>query len=276
MAPRLARAPARVRRGRFVGFMFGRGADGTTCACDAAKDGVTNPPPIDGNTRVASADDDGGLLQGAVARVLQGRCAVAAAVTSSRVSATRSPRARRTGIRSSRARSGSTRREPVGALGGPAHRGARAAQLRRLGRAHRRDRGAVRRGGRRRRGADRAGRHQRRRRRAARSRTRRATCARMVDARPGLGLRVAVCDVLPWNNGWPGGGADPRAQRADRDRRFGVPLLPFHDTLEDPERPGRMRADWTDATATTRRSPATGGSASSRSGCRDRAQARIL
>jgi lysophospholipase L1-like esterase len=24
-----------------------------------------------------------------------------------------------------------------------------------------------------------------------------------------------------------------------------VPLLPFHDTLEDPERPGRMREEWT-------------------------------
>ena len=26
----------------------------------------------------------------------------------------------------------------------------------------------------------------------------------------------------------------------------GVPVLPFHDTLEDPERPGRMREEWTD------------------------------
>ena len=34
----------------FVGFLFGRGADGATCACDAAKDGITNPAPIDGNT----------------------------------------------------------------------------------------------------------------------------------------------------------------------------------------------------------------------------------
>ena len=25
----------------------------------------------------------------------------------------------------------------------------------------------------------------------------------------------------------------------------GVPLLPFHDTLEDPDRPGRMREEWT-------------------------------
>ena len=26
----------------------------------------------------------------------------------------------------------------------------------------------------------------------------------------------------------------------------GVPVLPFHATLEDPERPGRMRPEWTD------------------------------
>ena len=51
----------------FIGFMFGRGADGATCACDAAKDGVTNPAPINGNTRVAtSADDDGGLFKSLV------------------------------------------------------------------------------------------------------------------------------------------------------------------------------------------------------------------
>jgi hypothetical protein len=48
----------------FAGFLFGRGADGATCACDAAKDGVTNPAPIDGNTRPSlSADDDGGYFK---------------------------------------------------------------------------------------------------------------------------------------------------------------------------------------------------------------------
>ena len=48
----------------FVGFLFGRGADGATCACDAAKDGVTNPAPINGNTRTSiSADDDGGYFK---------------------------------------------------------------------------------------------------------------------------------------------------------------------------------------------------------------------
>jgi len=48
----------------YVGFLFGGGAKGTTCACDAASDGVTNPPPINGNTGVStSADDDGGYLR---------------------------------------------------------------------------------------------------------------------------------------------------------------------------------------------------------------------
>jgi hypothetical protein len=48
----------------FVGFLFGRGADGNTCACDAANDGVTNPAPIDGNTTSSSSpDDDGGYFK---------------------------------------------------------------------------------------------------------------------------------------------------------------------------------------------------------------------
>jgi hypothetical protein len=48
----------------FVGFLFGRGADGATCACDAAGDGVTNPPPIDGNVLTSvSAEDDGGYFK---------------------------------------------------------------------------------------------------------------------------------------------------------------------------------------------------------------------
>jgi hypothetical protein len=48
----------------FVGFLFGRGADGNTCACDSARDGVTNPAPIDGNkTPSVSADDDGGYFK---------------------------------------------------------------------------------------------------------------------------------------------------------------------------------------------------------------------
>jgi lysophospholipase L1-like esterase len=63
--------------------------------------------------------------------------------------------------------------------------------------------------------------------------------AMVRDARA-LGLRVAVTDLLPWNNGYPDQGI--AAMAADE----GVPLLRFYATLEDPERPGRMRADWTD------------------------------
>ncbi|MCC6173973.1 MAG: hypothetical protein IT305_01610 [Chloroflexi bacterium] len=47
-----------------IAFLFGRGADGATNASDAAKDGVTNPAPINGNTRTSlSADDDGGFFR---------------------------------------------------------------------------------------------------------------------------------------------------------------------------------------------------------------------
>jgi acyl-CoA thioesterase-1 len=74
-----------------------------------------------------------------------------------------------------------------------------------------------------------------------------ATAARNLDGmvRRGkaLGLRVALADVLPWNNGYPG--ADPAIRRLNGlihalARREGVRLLPFHATLEDPKRPGRM------------------------------------
>ena len=51
----------------YVGFLFGGGADGTTCACDGQHDGVTNPSPISGNVRASlSADDDGGYFRAQV------------------------------------------------------------------------------------------------------------------------------------------------------------------------------------------------------------------
>jgi hypothetical protein len=51
----------------YVGFLFGGGADGTTCACDGQHDGVTNPAPIGGNTVASlSADDDGGYFRAQV------------------------------------------------------------------------------------------------------------------------------------------------------------------------------------------------------------------
>ncbi len=47
-----------------IAIIFGRGADGATCACDAAQDGITDPAAINGNTQASlSADDDGGLFR---------------------------------------------------------------------------------------------------------------------------------------------------------------------------------------------------------------------
>jgi lysophospholipase L1-like esterase len=59
---------------------------------------------------------------------------------------------------------------------------------------------------------------------------------------------VLLPNVLPWNNGWPD--AEPQildlnaliARLAESEDAL---LLPFHGTLEDPERPGRMKAEWT-------------------------------
>jgi lysophospholipase L1-like esterase len=76
-----------------------------------------------------------------------------------------------------------------------------------------------------------------------------ANLAGMVEHGRRLGLRVALADVLPWNNG------DGRAANdivrlntliAAIASGLGVPLLPFHDTLADPERPHRRRDEWTD------------------------------
>ena len=47
-----------------VALLFGGGAGGTTCACDGAGDGVTNPAASGTHTRASlSADDDGGYLR---------------------------------------------------------------------------------------------------------------------------------------------------------------------------------------------------------------------
>ena len=47
-----------------MAFLFGGGAGGVTCACDAAGDGITNPPAINGNSLTSlSADDDGGFFK---------------------------------------------------------------------------------------------------------------------------------------------------------------------------------------------------------------------
>jgi lysophospholipase L1-like esterase len=72
---------------------------------------------------------------------------------------------------------------------------------------------------------------------------------RMVQAGKARGLRVAVAELLPWNNGYPR--ADPEIRRLNQlIRDLGaaedVPVLPFYETLEDGERPGRMPERWTD------------------------------
>jgi lysophospholipase L1-like esterase len=70
----------------------------------------------------------------------------------------------------------------------------------------------------------------------------------MVRRGRDLGLDVVLANVLPWNNGHPEAEEPIRrlnelvaAVAGDE----GVELLPFHDTLEDPQRPGRMREEWT-------------------------------
>jgi lysophospholipase L1-like esterase len=70
----------------------------------------------------------------------------------------------------------------------------------------------------------------------------------MVRRAKELAPVVLLPDVLPWNNGGPG--AEPAirhlngsiARLAEAEQ---VTLLPFHETLEDPERPGRMKEEWT-------------------------------
>ena len=75
-----------------------------------------------------------------------------------------------------------------------------------------------------------------------------ANLRRMVRRGKELGLDVVMVDVLPWNNGYPD--AEPRIRNLnDLVRQVAqdesVAVLPFHDTLEDPDRPGRMREEWT-------------------------------
>jgi len=72
----------------------------------------------------------------------------------------------------------------------------------------------------------------------------------MVRRGKELGLRVVLCDVLPWNNARPTqrdaiGRLNVLIARIARDER--VSLLSFHDALQDPDRPGRMRDEWAHA-----------------------------
>jgi lysophospholipase L1-like esterase len=65
---------------------------------------------------------------------------------------------------------------------------------------------------------------------------------------PAVGDWVAIAELLPWNNGYPE--ADPKIRHLNELIRAlaheeGVPVLPFYETLEDPDRPGRMKEEWT-------------------------------
>ena len=70
----------------------------------------------------------------------------------------------------------------------------------------------------------------------------------MVRRGKELGLEVAVANLLPWNNGYPE--AELKIRRLNElirglARAEHVPVLPFYSTLEDPDRPGRMKEQWT-------------------------------
>jgi lysophospholipase L1-like esterase len=70
----------------------------------------------------------------------------------------------------------------------------------------------------------------------------------MVRRAKQLAPVVLLADVLPWNNGWPD--AEPTIRGlndliVEIGASEGVPVLPFHGTLEDPDAPGRMKAEWT-------------------------------
>jgi lysophospholipase L1-like esterase len=66
----------------------------------------------------------------------------------------------------------------------------------------------------------------------------------MVQRGRELELSVVVAEVLPWNNGYPAA-EGPIRRLNELIGELGVPVLSFHDTLEDRDRPGRMREAWT-------------------------------
>ena len=70
----------------------------------------------------------------------------------------------------------------------------------------------------------------------------------IVEEGRSRGLRVALAEVLPWNNGYPAAARPIRELnraigRIGRERR--VPVYRWYSKLEDPSRPGRMKAVWT-------------------------------
>lgn len=70
----------------------------------------------------------------------------------------------------------------------------------------------------------------------------------MVKRGRELGLRVALVELLPWNNGYPA--AAPAVRELNRliggiGRELEVPVYPWYEQLEDPRAPGRMKREWT-------------------------------
>jgi lysophospholipase L1-like esterase len=71
-----------------------------------------------------------------------------------------------------------------------------------------------------------------------------ANLREMIRRGQELGLRVTVANVLPWNNGWPKAVTPIRELNALIEG-MGVPVLPFNETLRDPDAPDLMLPVWT-------------------------------
>jgi lysophospholipase L1-like esterase len=70
----------------------------------------------------------------------------------------------------------------------------------------------------------------------------------MIEGGQSAGAQVAIANVLPWNNGFPARASlirELNTRIASLADSSGVLLLDFYATLEDPERPGRVREAWT-------------------------------
>ncbi len=75
-----------------------------------------------------------------------------------------------------------------------------------------------------------------------------ANLREMVRRGKRLGIEVEIADVLPWNNGHPY--ATPHIDRLNEEiAQIGaeeeVPVLPFHEVLEDQFNRGLIKEEWT-------------------------------